>query len=51
MLHKEYYCQKEKQERLLAKPNEPKESYNGIFTRWKNPVYAGTYSAALEIRP
>lgn len=38
MLHKEYYCQKEKQERLLAKPNEPKESYNGIFTRWKNPV-------------
>ncbi len=38
MLHTEYYCQKEKQERLLAKPNQPKDSYNGIFTRWQNPV-------------
>ena len=38
MLHKEYYCQKEKQEKLLARPNEPKEFYNGVFTRWLNPV-------------
>ena len=38
MLHKGYYCRKEKQERLLARPNEPAECYNGIFTRWKNPV-------------
>lgn len=38
MLHKEYYCQKEKQEKLLAKPNEPKEFYNGVLNRWKNPV-------------
>lgn len=38
MLHPEYYVQKEKQERLLAMPNEPKPGYNGILTRWKNPV-------------
>lgn len=38
MLHKEYYYREKKYEQLLAQPNEPKESYNGIFTRWKNPV-------------
>jgi 4-O-beta-D-mannosyl-D-glucose phosphorylase len=38
MLHEKYYCLKEKQESLLAKPNEPGNFYNGVFTRWKNPV-------------
>ena len=38
MLHEQYYVEKEKQERLLARKNEPARFYNGIFTRYKNPV-------------
>lgn len=38
MLHEQYYVEKEKQERLLARKNEPASFYNGIFTRYKNPV-------------
>ena len=47
MLHEQYYVEKEKQERLLARKNEPARFYNGIFTRYKNPVL--TYSADLEV--
>lgn len=38
MFHAEYYRQKEKQEALIAKKNAPSEFYNGIYTRWTDPV-------------
>lgn len=38
MLHAEYYRQLEKQEKLLAGKNRQQEFYNGIFTRWQDPV-------------
>ena len=38
MFHAEYYRQKEKQEALIAKKNVPSEFYNGIYTRWTDPV-------------
>lgn len=38
MIHSEYYGRLKRQEELLARPNSPKEFYNGIFTRWRNPV-------------
>jgi 4-O-beta-D-mannosyl-D-glucose phosphorylase len=37
-LNPEYEKQKEKQEALLARKNEPTDFYNGIYTRWKYPV-------------
>ena len=38
MFHAEYLRQKEKQEALLARKNHPTDFYNGIYTRWENPV-------------
>lgn len=38
MLHAEYFSRKEEQERLIARKNQPQKGYNGIFTRWQNPV-------------
>ena len=38
MFHAEYYRQKEKQEALIARKNTPSDFYNGIYTRWTNPV-------------
>ena len=38
MLHEQYYVEKAKQECLLARKNEPARFYNGIFTRYKNPL-------------
>lgn len=38
MLHAEYYNQLKKQKELIELKNTPKEFYNGIFTRWTNPV-------------
>ena len=38
MLHERYYIEKEKQERLLSLKNEKTDFYNGIFSRFKNPV-------------
>ena len=38
LLHKNYYIEQEKQERLLQRKNEKTTFYNGIFDRWENPV-------------
>ncbi|ADU26466.1 glycosidase [Ethanoligenens harbinense] len=38
MLHADYYVELAKQERLLARKNQPKTRYNGIYTRWEHPV-------------
>ena len=38
MLHKRYYIEKEKQEKLLARKNEKSDFYNGVFDRYKYPV-------------
>lgn len=38
MLHPEYYAQKARQEALIARKNRPADFYNGIYTRWENPV-------------
>lgn len=38
MLHAEYYSELDKQERLLSRKNRPSQRYNGIYTRWENPV-------------
>lgn len=36
--HPEYERQLQKQARLLEKKNQPTDLYNGIYTRWENPV-------------
>ncbi len=33
-----YYVEQEKQEKLLALKNEPLDEYNGVLTRYRNPV-------------
>lgn len=38
MLHPDYYVELARQQRLLARKNQPKERYNGIYTRWEHPV-------------
>ena len=38
MLHKRYYIEKEKQEKLLARKNEKSDFYNGVFDRYEYPV-------------
>lgn len=38
MLHPQYYVEKAKQDKLLARKNEKADFYNGVFTRYKNPV-------------
>lgn len=38
MLHERYYVEKEKQEKLLSMKNEKTDFYNGVFSRFKNPV-------------
>lgn len=38
MLHRQYYVEREKQERLLARKNEKSEFYNGILQKYKYPV-------------
>lgn len=38
MFHAEYYRQKEKQEALIARKNTPSDFYNGVYTRWTDPV-------------
>lgn len=38
MIHPEYFRRRKLQEELLNRPNRPKNFYNGIFTRWCNPV-------------
>lgn len=38
MLHRQYYAEQEKQERLLAQKNEKSEFYNGILQKYKYPV-------------
>ena len=37
-LHPEYLRQKQKQEELLARKNQPTDFYNGLLTRWQYPV-------------
>ncbi len=38
MMHERYYIESERQEKLLALPNEPEDFYNGIFERYRYPV-------------
>ena len=38
MLHKRYYIEKEKQEKLLARKNEKSDFYNGVFDRYEYQV-------------
>lgn len=38
MLHKNYYIEKEKQEKLLARKNQKTDFYNGVFDRYTYPV-------------
>lgn len=38
MMNAEYYRQLAKQEALITAKNTPTDFYNGIFTRWRNPV-------------
>ena len=38
MIHKQYYVELAKQEKLIEKKNEKADFYNGIYTRYKNPV-------------
>lgn len=38
MLHKRYYIENEKYEKLVTKKNVKSDFYNGIFDRWENPV-------------
>ena len=37
-LCEQYYVERDKQERLITRPNSPVAEYNGILTRYENPV-------------
>lgn len=37
-MHRQYYIEQEKYEKLIAKKNEKTDSYNGVLQRYKNPV-------------
>ena len=38
MIHEQYFIEKEKQEKLLARKNNKSSFYNGVFDRYENPV-------------
>ena len=38
MLHERYYIEKDRQEKLMSRKNEPTDFYNGVYTRYKYPV-------------
>ena len=38
MMHKQYYIELEKQEKLLNRKNVKMDEYNGIYDRYVNPV-------------
>ena len=38
MIHEQYFVEKEKQEKLLARKNNKSSFYNGVFDRYENPV-------------
>ena len=38
MIHKQYYVELAKYDKLIARKNEKADFYNGIYTRYKNPV-------------
>ena len=38
MLHKQYYVEQEKVEKLVARKNQKIAFYNGIYDRYKYPV-------------
>ncbi len=38
MIHPKYYEELKKQEALITRKNEPDDFYNGIYTKYKNPV-------------
>ncbi len=38
MIHPKYFEELHKYEEYISRKNTPKEDYNGIFTRWENPV-------------
>lgn len=38
MLHKQFYVEQNKLEKLIAKKNQKSEFYNGIFDRYKDPI-------------
>ncbi len=37
-MHKQYYVELEKYEKLIEKKNKKSDFYNGIFDRYENPV-------------
>ena len=38
MLHKKYYEELEKQEKILSRKNEKSDLYNGVYDRYQYPV-------------
>ncbi len=38
MIHPKYFEELQKHEVYISRKNSPKDDYNGIFTRWENPV-------------
>lgn len=38
MLHKQYYVEKAKVDRLVARKNQKSDFYNGIYDRYQYPV-------------
>jgi 4-O-beta-D-mannosyl-D-glucose phosphorylase len=44
MIHPKYYEELRKQEALLTRKNTPKAEYNGIYTRWVNPVLTAQHT-------
>ena len=38
MIHKQYYVELEKQERLIERKNQKSDFYNGIYDRYQYPV-------------
>lgn len=47
MIHKQYYVEKEKQEKLIARKNRKSDFYNGIFERYEDPVLTRDHAPVI----
>ncbi len=47
MIHNKYYEEKAKVDALIATKNQPTEEYNGIYTRYKNPILTAEHAPVL----
>ena len=49
MLHKQYYVEKAKVDKLVARKNQKSDFYNGIYDRYQYPVLTREFALSERI--